>query len=210
MKPILPFFIIVIFVLTGCFSEKKVERRYYTIEIPEDLISPKTDSISEVKGSCEIERVVVNDVYAKNQIVNRARSNEISYFVYNQWAVNPSDAITQLIGEYLEVAGTFQNISDRNRMSIPDFRFRTYINNLELIETGKSFSAHLSLEFKLIDNSDNKTLVSYKADRVNPLEQKDLNMFANEISTILLQELNKFTSMILDERELISGNPGKK
>lgn len=210
MKPILSFFIIVIFVLTGCFSEKKVERRYYTIEIPKDLIPAKTDSISEVKGSCEIERVVVNDIYAKNQIVNKVRSNEISYFVYNQWAVNPSDAVTQLIGDYFEVAGIFQNISDRNRRSIPDFRFRTYIDNLELIETGKSFSAHLTLEFKLIGNSDNRTLVSYKADRVNPLEQKDLNLFAHEISSIIIQELNKFTGMILDERELISRYPGKK
>ena len=206
MKPNLHIFAILIVVLTACISEKKIERRYYTIEIPVDQTINVCDSISRLQGTCELEQVVVNNVYAKNQIVNRAGSNEISYYIYNQWAVNPSDAITQLIREYFEIAGIFQNLSDSYSRTIPDFRFQTYINSLELIENKRSLSAHLALEFRLIDNSTNKVILTHKASRTTPLKQNDLNIFAQEVSKIILQELNIFAGTIIDKRDLFSGD----
>jgi ABC-type uncharacterized transport system auxiliary subunit len=209
MKPGILLFILSIFFLTGCISERKIEMRYFTIEIPVDQITTLADSISQIKGNCEIEEVAVDDVYDKIQIVNRAESNEISYYIYNQWAINPSDAITQVIRNYFEVTGIFQDISDRYSKVIPDFRLWTHINSLELIEMNKTFSAHLALEFRLIDNSNNKIIISYKADRKYPLEQKDLNLFAYEISKILQEELSKFAGMIMEKRYLIPANPDK-
>ncbi len=204
MKQNVNIFIVFIIVFTGCISGNKIDRRYYTIEIPADLITTGTDSILQIKGNCEIEQVVVNELYEKNQIVNRARSNEISYYIYNQWAISPSDAITQVIKEYIDVTGIFQDITDRYRRSIPDYRFWTSINSLELIERTRSFSAHLNLEFKLIDNSNNKIIVSHRADRVNALKEKDLNLFALEVSRIIQEELNIFVGMINDRRYLFS------
>jgi len=207
MKPVLLFFIVSIFLLNGCISEKKIERRYYTIEIPVDQLTTVQDSISQIDGNFEIEQVVVNKVYEKNQIVNRGNSNEISYYIFNQWAINPSDAITQAVRRYLEVAGIFQNLSDRYDRSVPDYRVWTYISSLELIEMNKSFSAHLGLEFRLIDNSDDKIIISHTADRTKPLDQKDLNLFAREISSILQQELNIFVVMISDKKYLFASKP---
>jgi len=207
MKPAVPFFIICLTVFTGCISEKKIGRRYYTIEIPAGQITTNADSISRIKGNCEIEQVIVSEVYEKNQIVNRARSNEISYYVYNQWAISPSDAITQVIREYFEAGGIFQNITDRYSRSIPDYIFWTSVNRLELIEKNKSSSAHLCLEFRLINNSNGKVIISHKADRVNTLKQNDLNMFALEVSTMIHEELNIFAGMIKDKKDLFSRDP---
>ena len=207
MKPVILFFIVSIFFLNGCISEKKIERRYYTIEIPVDQVTAIPDSISQIDRNLEIEQVVVNKVYEKNQIVNRGNSNEISYYIFNQWAVNPSDAITQAVRSYLEVAGIFKNVSDRFDRSVPDFRLWTYISSLELIEMNKSISTHLGLEFKLIDNSNNKIILSHTADRIKLLDQKDLNIFAREVSTILQEELNIFVRLISDKRNMFPGNP---
>ena len=207
MKSNVHIFIVFIIVFTGCISEKKIERRYYAIEIPADQITTNTDSISRIKGICEIGQVVVSEVYDKNQIVNRTGSNEISYYIYNQWAIRPSDAITQVIKEYIEAAGIFQNVSDRYSRSIPDYRFWASINRLELVEKNKSSSAHLNLEFRLVDNLTDKIIISHKADRVNPLKQNDLNMFTLEVSTIIREELNIFAGMIMDKRYLFSRDP---
>lgn len=207
MKPIVHIITIFIIVFTGCISGKKIERRYYTIEIPVDQIAARNDSISQINGNCEIVQVAVNEVYEKNLIVNRARSNEISYYKYNQWAISPSDAITRVIKDFLEVAGIFQNLSDRYSGSVTDYRFWTSVNRLEVIEKNKSFSAHLNLEFRLIDNSNDMIIVSHKADRLNLLKQNDLNIFAREVSTMIHEELIIFSGMIMDKSLKFSREP---
>ncbi len=205
MKPNLYILIISLIVLTGCISEKKIERRYYTIEIPPGNIVPGTDSISMITGNCEIEQASVSELYEKNQIVCRDKSNEISYYLYNQWAIRPSEAITLIIQEYLDAAGIFENISGRYSRSIPDYRFQTTVSRLELVENNKSSSAHLSMECRLIDNSNKKVIISHKAVRVNELKQNDLNLFALEISTIIYEELNIFAGIIKEKRNLFPG-----
>ena len=199
--------IIFLLVFTSCMSEKKIVRRYYTIEIPTGKLPAHIDSISVIKGNCEIDQVEVNQVYEKNQIVNRAGSNEVSYYMYNQWAIRPSDAIKEMIQEYLEATGIFQSISARYSRSIPDYRFWTSINRLELIENNKSSSAHLNLEFRIIDNSNDMVILSHKADRIIALKQKEIDIFALEVSTIIYEELNIFSRMIRDNRSLFTRDP---
>jgi ABC-type uncharacterized transport system auxiliary subunit len=188
-------------------SEKKIVRRYYTIEIPPGLLPAKTDSVSAINVICKIDQVEVNRVYEQNQIVNRAGSNEVSYYIYNQWAIRPSDAIKEMILEYLEITGIFKSISARYSRTIPDYIFWTSINRLELIENKKSSSAHLNLEFRLIDNSNDQVVLSHKAARTITLKQKDLNLFALEISTIICEELKIFSGLIKENRYLFTRHP---
>jgi ABC-type uncharacterized transport system auxiliary subunit len=207
MRPYGYIFVTFLFVVTGCLSEKKIARIYFTLEIPAGQPAASADTAFRITGNCEVEQVVVNMIYDKNQIVNRAGANEISYYVYNQWAVRPSDAITGMVKEYLETAGIFQRTSDRYSRTVPDFRFRTFVNSLEMIETRKTSTAHLNLEFSLINYSDGSVIVSHMADRENELKANDLNMFSGEISRMFMEELNKFAGMIIDKRTMLTAKP---
>jgi ABC-type uncharacterized transport system auxiliary subunit len=207
MKPNIYILVFFLILFSGCMSEKKIERRYYTIELPTELLSDNTDSISVIMGHCEIEQVEINQVYEKNQIVNRAGSNEVSYYMYNQWAIRPSDAILELIQEYLVTTGLFQDISTGYGRSLPDYRFCTSVKSLELIENNKSSVAHVSLEFRVINNSNDNVILSHKADRTSTLKQNDLNIFAHEISTIIYEELNIFSGLIKDKGYLFNRAP---
>jgi ABC-type uncharacterized transport system auxiliary subunit len=204
MKPNIYIIIIFSIIVTGCISEKKIVRRYYTIEIPAGQLPVNIDSIPVINGDCEIGQVEVNKVYEKNQIVNRAGSHEVSYYMYNQWAIRPSDAIKEMIQEYLEATRLFQSISARYSRSIPAYRFWTSINRLELIENNKSSAAHLNLEFRIIDNSNDKVILTHIADRINTLDRKDLNIFALEVSKMIFEELNIFSGMIRDNGDLFT------
>ena len=108
------------------------------------------------------------------------------------------------ITEYLELSDIFQNNIRQIHSQYLDYRSGTSVNNLELIEKNKSFSAHLNLEFKIIDNLDNQIIISHKADRISILKQKDLNLFADEVSKMIREELKIFAGMIKDKRYLFS------
>jgi len=194
-------------VSVGCVSEKTILMRYYTIEMPEYQIPVTSDSNSVINGTCEIDQIKIHPVYEKNQIVNRSSTNEINYYVYNQWAIRPSEAISEIIRKYLESSGIFESVSSRYSRLIPDYKFGTSLNRLELIENKRSFSTHLNLEFRIIDNSNDQVILNHKADTTSTLKQKDLNLFAREVSSIIYNELKVFTMMIKDNRSLFDREP---
>jgi ABC-type uncharacterized transport system auxiliary subunit len=194
-----PFCIIIasfIILVTSCISEKTIIRKYYTLQMPEDTYNTLPDTSKVIPGKCEIGRIDINPVYEKNQIVNRNESNEITYYMYHHWAVRPDEAIREMLQEYLQKKKLFENVSTRFARSIPDYIFETSVNDLEIIEIDKSFSAHVNLEFKLILNNSDSILIRHQADRIEPLKQKNINLFAREVSNILFEELEVFAKLI--------------
>ncbi len=192
--------------LTGCISEKKIDRKYYTIEIPASQFPVSNDSTPLINKSLEVSQVEINPVYEKTQIVNRINSNEINYFIYHQWAVQPAEAAKNLITGYLEATNIFKSVNSGSILTASDYTMVTSINILELVEIQKSFTAHINLEFKIFDNSDNQVIISQKADRTRALQQKDINLFAEQVSNLIFEELNKFAILIKDKKYLFSGS----
>ena len=197
MKPYTIISVSFIILLISCMSEKNIIRKYYTLEIPEDTYIMKPDTSMTIPGKCEIGRVDINPVYEKNQIVNRNKSNEITFYMYHQWAVRPEEAIREILHEYVQDKKLFENVSTRFTRSVPDYILETSVNDLEIIEINKSFSAHVNIEFLLIRNNNDSILVRHQADRTEPLEQKNINLFASEVSNILFEELEIFASLIM-------------
>lgn len=183
--------------LSSCIPEKNVTRKYYTLELPETYISTMQPAPERLQGECEIGRVSVNPVYDRNQIVNRNDSHEISYYVYHQWAVRPDEAIRELLYNYLDTKNIFERVASRYSRSIPDYRMEASIEKLEIVDNN-SFSAHIQMEFTLYDNSNDSILVVHGADRKEPLQKRNLNLFALEVSNIFCEELEVFTDLIGD------------
>ncbi len=189
--------------LTCCFSEQSVSKKYYIIGIQNDQVDQNSNAFETIRGSCEIEQIEINPVFESKQIVNRYGSHEISFYKYHQWAVRPSVAIMELIKNYMESSGIFESVSTRYSRAIPDYHFATSIHQLEVIESKDAFSAHLNIEFRIINNLNNQMLLHHEADRTVTVSGKDLNLFANAVSNILLSELQAFTLMIDAQRSRI-------
>ena len=189
--------------LSGCMSEKAVITKHYTIEWPENRQDDRQDDRQEadgendwlVPGRCEIDQVEISPLYEKTQIVNRSDSHEITYYRYHQWAIRPSLAVMEVVRTYLESAGMFESVSSRYSRAIPDFHFTTNIRQLEVIENKNQFMAHLQIKFSLVRNSNDSTLIEHRADRTEPLNNKDLNLFAATISDMLVSELMTFEDL---------------
>jgi len=173
--------------------------RYYLIEMPVPQQTTESVEGPMLDASCEVTAVKVAPAYERNQIVNRSGSHEISYYKYHMWAVRPSVAVREVILRNLETAGVFRSVSDRFSLSIPDYQLLTRIKHLEVRENKNRFSAHLALEITLVGNESREVILAHQADRVTPLDDKDLNLFAGEISRMLGDELRAFRLKLADQ-----------
>lgn len=192
----------IIILMAGCMSEKTVVRKYYTLELPEETHNIRPETSLKIPGTCEIRQVMVNPVYDNREIANRSGSHEITYYMYHQWAVRPAEAMHQLLYEFLSEAELFEAVYKRFNREIPDYFFEAKVNNLEVVEKGETFSAHVSINLSLIDNSNNNVILSHRADRQEALKQKNINLFASELSNILYEELMTFELLLRERKEL--------
>ncbi len=182
----------------SCISNKTVLNKYYLIEWQAVSDDPEKGKGEEpvIDMNCEIQKIEVNSLIDRSQIINRSRSNEITYYQNHLWATRPSVAFTEAILHQLGASSLFRGVSARYSRDVPEFRFGTTIRQLEVIEKNHNFLAHLQMKFELIRNTDNTVLATHSFDRAETLSKRDLNLFAQTISQILHEELHIFISML--------------
>jgi ABC-type uncharacterized transport system auxiliary subunit len=191
-----------IMMMTGCMSEKTVVLKYYVLEKPGQDPAGDPEPRKQIHAVCEIGPTEVNPVLETNQIINRSNSHEFTYYRYHQWAIRPSIAVREMVKHQLESSGLFERVSGSHTRSIPDYRFITSLQKLEVLESNESFAAHVKLEYSILDNANNKVLLNHMADRTEELGSRDLNLFVKEVSQIINDELKVFLNEIGEHRSM--------
>jgi len=185
-----------LFVIAACGATKENISRYYVIEIPDDFQIPGNAENPMLEGSCEIAPVEIYPAFASREIANRSGSHEIIYYQFHHWAVAPGETLTLLLENYMNRASVFNRASTRFWKTKPGFKLETTIYQLEVINEKDGLSAHLALEFKLFRNPEEILLIRHEADRMQKLQEQDLNLFAETVGKLFHEELNKLSRAI--------------
>jgi ABC-type uncharacterized transport system auxiliary subunit len=191
---------IALFIMTSCGSQKVITTKYYVIEINDDSL--KTDVANKqpvIDKYCEIEPVDVYPAYASTQIANRGKTKEITYYAYHQWAIRPTESFTRIILDYFMHTPIFKSTAARFWRVDPVYKVETVIYNLEVIQENNSFTAHLDVEFRLMESEEGIELLHHRADRRVELKDKDINLLASAIADIFYGELIIFSDKIVEE-----------
>lgn len=193
------YFLISLILLTtlfGCRQKQDFTKRYYIIEIPVDQNINLRDTLKSIDKYCEISTADISPAFASHRIAVRENSHEIEYFRNHEWATRPANNLTAIIVEFFERYGLFKGTDTRYWRIIPEYRFETRIYQLEAVQNSKRLSAHLNLEFRLIDKQTNKVIIKHSADRYKELEENNINLFAAAISELFYQELTNMSIKI--------------
>jgi len=192
MKTIL-FTLCVLFIVVQSCGERTLIRHYYILELP-----AKGDyyagSMLPVTGVCEILNTKVPPAFAQLRIAVRKRSNEISYYQYHYWAMNPSDNLTALLANQVEMSRIFAHSRSGLLKQIPEYQIKSKVYNLEALDNGDIYYAHLQMTVELINYESQTLMVTHSFDRTKAIEERDLNLFASELSVIFQEEINQFIS----------------
>jgi ABC-type uncharacterized transport system auxiliary subunit len=146
-----------------------------------------------VNSSCEILPVSIPPAFAQSRIAVRKRSHEISYYQNHQWAVPPGDLLTKLVERLLQEEHIFINASQTVWEIVPQYQVHSQIYQLEAVDRGDNLYAHLYMQIYLFNRSENGIIVTHEFERLELLEERDINLLAKSFSEILKEELQKFS-----------------
>ncbi len=180
----------------GCKNQESVVNKYYVLETPEDTTLVDTTSGILIDAFCEVSQVSIYPAFSTRRIANRSHSNEITYYSSHEWAVRPSEVLTNMIVDYMNTGKVFKRAAERYWEIVPKYKIETTIYQLEVIKQDNDLAAHLHLEFRLIENGSKEVIVKHKTDRTDLLEEKKINLFASSISTMFYSAMNDFSDRI--------------
>lgn len=195
------FSILVIFAiifLGSCVSKKKlVYTKYYLIEPPHETQSNgETPPKSDIK--LEIGSITVGPAYASTKIVHRNRSNEIIYFSYHEWAVLPEVSMAQMVKDYFRSTRTFAEVSSYISDNKPDYRLDAEVSRIEMLDADGQTNAHIVVSYTYSEATSGKLIIHETYDKSRVLEEKDINLLANSVSSLVWDSLGQFFKKIAE------------
>ena len=183
--------LVFILVVSSSCGKKSILRKYYILEFPSSSDTTQVDR-PLTSHVCEIATVKMPPAYAQHRIAVRKRSHEISYYQYHHWAIAPEEILSNLIEDRIQNAYIFTSASRFMWEIIPDYQINSSVYQIEAIDKDDQLYAHLNMRLDLINRNNNIT-VNHQFDRMVPLNEYDLNLFALTLSTILHDEISIFT-----------------
>ena len=145
---------------------------------------------------CEIVPVQIYPAYATQQIAKKNKTHEITYYRYHHWAVRPEEALNLMIEDHLNRTALFQRVSRRYWRINPAYKLETTVYQIEIQQQNKIYQAHIAMRFDLYRIASDELLVSHEADRLEDLDRRDINLFAQSVGRIFHEELNVFAKKI--------------
>ena len=192
---VIHFFLFIFLIAIQSCGVRTLIRHYYIMDLPDDNYQSSQDTVL-VEGICEILRTKLPTAYDQQRIAVRQRSHEISYYQYHYWAMNPADNLTALMEQQIQTSKLFTYSSSGILKGVPDYQIALDVYKLEVLDQNDIYSVSVEMRMDLIDYNNSKALVTHRFDRVKELENRDLNLFALELSIIFQDEINTFISKI--------------
>jgi ABC-type uncharacterized transport system auxiliary subunit len=184
-------------VFAGCRSSKPAITKFYVLEYPSGKAEFLPDTLLPFSVSMEIMPVEVYPAFATHRIAIREDSHELSYFSHHEWAVRPGEALTLFVSDFFTQNRIISKVSTRFWDTDPEFRLRTSIFQLEVLQEKGRFFARIHIDLRLEDAKQQIFLTQHQADLRLELPRRNLNLFADEISLIFFDELKVFTEKLI-------------
>ena len=144
--------------------------------------------------SVQVQKFVVPGIYDRDQIVFRLSEYEIKDDKYHLWANRPSKMLTDIVGQYLNNATLFTQISQEYLDKRPDYILSGTVKAIERFDSGDLWYAHLSMSLKLVDTKTSEVFWTREFDERPRVFFKDMAYSVEALSHILHEQMGQSIS----------------
>jgi ABC-type uncharacterized transport system auxiliary subunit len=194
--------------LAGCFFAKPMDTKYYVLDY---LPTPPKERLE--KGPypfvVRVRDCNIAEAYRRAQIVYRQSANQMQFYSYHLWAVDPDRMINDLTVKHLKAAHLFDNVTRAVETYAPDFYLGCDIQAIEEYDNKDQWYAHLSVEYQLEDAKSNQVLWKKLYDLRKTVAQQEPVFVVRELSFLLETMNDKMVGeleVVLDEAKYRNQN----
>ncbi len=197
--------ILALILISSC--SKPITKQFYLLSYQPDQL---TDRLQEepYPFTIRLRPFEIEKAYSKPNIVYRRSPYELEYYGYHQWAVRPTDMMTDQIYSHLEglklVTSTVRRLDEKGK---PDYELAGTVIAMEEYDSEDTWFAHLKIRMILTRLSDGEVVYNRLYDQRkivdthSPLHVvRTLSELTDYFASSLMNELDKTLNQELKNR----------
>jgi ABC-type uncharacterized transport system auxiliary subunit len=187
--------------LGGCFFGKPPDTKYYVLDY---VPTPPAERLARgpYPFVVRMRDPSIAEAYRRSQIVYRQSANQMQFYNYHLWAVDPDRMIGDLVMKHLKAARLFDNVTRSVESYAPDFFLSVDIQAIEEYDAKERWYAHLAVEYQLEDAKTSQIVWKRLYDLRKPVDLMEPVYVVRGLSYLLEtmnERLVKELEVVLDE-----------
>ena len=177
------FLIMAIFIsvfLAGCMGKMKYPT-YYTLSLPPAVDPPPKGG---TLASIAVREFQSPAYLREGPIVYLASPEEIGFYEYHRWAVDPRQAITHAIVERLRASGNFTLVKPYDGRNDVDYILTGRLERLDEVDYESGVRVEVALSAQVIDLHSGKTVWTNSAAEKARVDERKVSAVVSQMSNL--------------------------
>ena len=178
--------------LTGCAGGAKFPA-YYTLHVPPAAEMP---SAAASRPSLAVREFRSPEYLHQGAIVYRTSPEQVGFYQYHRWAVDPREFVTNAIIDRLRATGRFAQVSAYDGQSDVDFVLSGRIEKLEEVDYQSGVKVEVALSAQITDPRAGKTVWADTASESARVDKRSVPAVVAEMSQAMDRAIQKLAASL--------------
>lgn len=186
--------------LAGCGGAVKYPH-YYTLHVPPPPDPPARDDVHE---SLAVREFRSPTYLHQGAIVYKTSPEQIGFYNYHRWAVDPREVVTNAVTDRLRASGNFTQVKLYDGRSDVDCILIGRIEKLEEVDYDGGVKVEVAISAQMTSLATGTALWTNTVDEVGTVDQRNVPAIVSEMNRTMGRAIEKLLTPPLDRQQLAS------
>ncbi len=186
------FALAVLIVLAGCGGAVKYPN-YYTLHLPPPPDPPVPESVRATLAIREFR----SPVYLRQgAIVYKASPEQIGFYNYHRWAVDPREFLTNAVADHLRASGNFSLVKLYDGRPDVDYVLSGRLEELEEIDYEGGVKVQVAVSAQMVNLATGATVWTNSVSEVGTVSQRDVPAVVSAMNGTMGRAIEKLLTPV--------------
>ena len=182
----------VVVILTGCAGRMR-RPDYYTLNLP---APPDPPASEKAHASLAIREFRAPTYLRQGAIVYRPSPEQIGFYAYHRWAMDPRDFVTNAIIERLSASGAFAQVKSYDGNRDADYVLSGRLEKLEELDYEGGVKVQVALSAEITSIATGKTVWSNVVSETGDVGKRDVPAVVSEMNHMMARSIEKLVAPV--------------
>lgn len=182
-------------VLAGCGSVRYPTT--YVLNFPPPV--PHAPAPTSALSPVEVREFQCPEYLCEDRIVYRSTPEQVGYYEYHRWAMNPRQAITQYVADNLRAQSLFKSVAVKERGSEPAYLLNGNIVRFDEVDEGRDVRVICTISAQLLDVRARSIVWSHTASETIQVEKRDVLGVVSSLSSAARTTVDRLLQSMTQE-----------
>jgi ABC-type uncharacterized transport system auxiliary subunit len=171
----------------GCGPGKYAKS--YVLTFPSTAPSPPP--APAIRGALAVHEFECPHYLCEGRIVYRPTAEEIGFYEFHRWAMNPRSMITQFVADSIRSGALFKSVALQQPGAQPEYVLNGNIERLEEVDQGGDVRAVCTISAQLVDTKTKSIIWSHTASQTVPVQSRNVAGVVSSLSAAARMTVDK-------------------